>query len=197
VKIDVRHNFPQALAQINGLQRDLRDKVLAGALNRVGDKARTETSRAIRAEYNITADRVRNSLVLRRATSRGGRLVVELQAFGSGSKRGRSLNIKHFMEQRVTLAEARRRRKGGSLNVLRFKFRRTGGVKALPQAFVLNVPGLPVFQRVGPGRKGIEPMQVIDVPQMFNARKILKQVLARIDRAFPVEIASQLRRFIR
>lgn len=185
MKIDVRHNFPQVMAQLNTLQRDLRDKAMAQALNKTAEKARTESVRAVTDEYNVKASDIRPRFHLRRATSRGLRLVADLEAFGR-RRGGRAMNVIHFLERKVSLAEARRRRRSGTLNDLRFKFKRGGGLKTIQGAFIGN-QGRTVFRRTGKGRLPIEPVTVIDLPQMFTSRKINERVVARILREFPVE----------
>jgi hypothetical protein len=49
-----------------------------------------------------------------------------------------------------------------------------------------------VFRRVGKGRLPIEPVQVIDVPQMFNARRVNEKVRARMQQQLLVVARQQL-----
>ncbi|HET9701154.1 MAG TPA: phage tail protein [Burkholderiales bacterium] len=198
MKIDVRHNFPEVMAKLQRLPGELRDKAMASALNKTSEKARTESVRAVTDEYNVKASDIRPRFHLRRATSRGLQLVATLEAFGR-RRGGRAMNVIHFLERKVTLAEARRRRKAGTLNDLRFKFKRGGGMKTIPGAFLGN-QGRTVFRRIPGTTMGtrskfggtkhaeqIEPVTVIDLPQMFTSRKINERVVARIQREFPVE----------
>lgn len=169
------------------LPRDLRDQAAAMAVNKVADKARTETTRAITAEYAIDASRVRNSVQIRRASVKQDQVMAVLSIFGSGRRKGRSLNLVHFLEKKVTLAEARRRLKAGTQQELRFRIKRSGGLVTVPGAFLGN-GGRTVFRRVGKSRLPIEPLQVIDVPQMFTARKVNARVMERIRTEMPVEV---------
>lgn len=177
------------------MQREMADKVLAAALNKTAEKARTEVTRAVTAEYNIKSSQVRNALELRRASARAGKLQAVIEIFGSRNRRGRALNVIHFLERKVTLAEGRRRAKRGALRDLHFKFKRGGGLKPINGAFIGNL-GRTVFRRVGKSRLPIEPVQVIDVPQMFGSRKISNRVRERIEREFPVEIKRAMNYFL-
>ncbi len=179
--------------KLNCIQRGLGDRAAAMALNKTASKARTEMTRAITSEYNLRASEVRARLRILRA--RRGRLVAQLDPF-AGGRPGRSMNVIRFLERKVTLAEARRRRRSGTQNVLRFRIKRRGGVKIIPGAFIGN-RGRTVFRRVGRTRLPIEPVQTIDVPQMFNARRINVRVIARIRRELPVEMERAVRHVLR
>lgn len=187
IAINVRHNFPEVQRKLRLLSDDIRDRALAAALNKVADKAKTQAVRAITDEYAIKSSEVRPRITVRGASAKGLRLsaVVEVMP---GSRRGRSLNVIHFLERKVTLAEAKRRAKRGTLNQLHFKFRKTGGMKMIPGSFIVTANrGTFVAARVGRTRYPIESKQVIDVPQMFNARKINSRIVATINDQFPVE----------
>lgn len=194
-EVDVRElvNLQAKLAALPG---ELKDRAIAAALNRTAEKGRTEVDRAVRAEYVISADRVRSSMSLRQASADRGRFTAEIQIFGSPSKKGRSMNVIAFMEKKVSLAEAKRRRKKGELFVqskgrllpiLRFVFKRGSSGKVIEGAFVGN-KGRTVFRRVGKARLPIEPVRVIDVGQMFRSKKVSGRVLERINRDLPIEV---------
>jgi hypothetical protein len=194
--VDVRQ-LTDLESRLRRVPAELREHVLAAGLNKTADKGRTEVDRAIRDEYVIDSARVRNSVSVRRASARRHQLEAVIEIFGSTKRRGRSLNVIHFMERKVSLAEARRRAKrkdlfvrgrtGRLLPILRVTFPRGGGVKTIEGAFIGN-QGRTVFRRVGPQRLPIEPVQVIDVPQMFRSRKVSKRVLDRINRELPIEM---------
>jgi hypothetical protein len=196
--VDVRQ-LTDLEARLRNVPGELHDRVLIAGLNKVAEKGKTEVDRAIRDEYVIDAARVRNSVAVYRAYVKGGgnRLEATINIFGSSKKRGRSLNVIHFMERKVSLAEARRRAKrkelfvrgrtGRLLPILRFTFKRGAGSKTIEGAFIGN-DGRTVFRRVGPQRLPIEPVQVIDVPQMFRSRKVSQRVLDRINRELPIEM---------
>ena len=81
--------------KLANLSRDMQDKVLGPAINKTADKARAEINRAIPQEYAVKASEVRNAITVRRA--RAGNLEATVTIFGSASKRGRSMNLIHFL----------------------------------------------------------------------------------------------------
>lgn len=197
INVDVR-GVEAVRQRLNVLQADLRDRAMAAAINKVAVKANTEISRAVVAEFAISSREVRNSVFVRRASAkRPGLVEAVLSIFGSSRRRGRSLNVSHFLEKAVTMAEAKRRarknmlygigRGGRLLPVLGFKFKKGGGVKHIEGAFVGN-KGRTVFVRVGKGRLPIVPVQMIGVSQMFTTERVRARVMARIDRELVVEV---------
>jgi hypothetical protein len=178
---------------LNTLREDLSDKAASAALNKIGAKAQTEMKRAITAEYNLKSNEVSSRLSLSRANKNN--LRVALDPFASG-RRGRSLNLIHFLEKKVTMAQARRRAKGGKLYavglhgqmlpILYFKIKKNGPAKPIPGTFIGN-NGRTVFMRVGKSRLPIKAKATIDVPQMFTAKKTQDRVLAVINREMPIE----------
>lgn len=171
-------------------------RALTMALNKTAAKARTEADRAIRDRFAVSADQVRKSMVILRARRNGRTIEAVVQVFGSPTRRGRSMNMARFMERKVSLAEARRRRKGGTLHALRFKILRNGGMKTIDGAFLGN-KGRTVFRRVGRDRLPIEPVQVIGVSQMFNTRIVRDRVLERVNREIEVEVRRAVEQVIR
>lgn len=182
IRIDVR-GVDSVMQNLRRLQSDLRGKALSAALNKVGAKAKTEMTRAITSEFAIKQADVRPRLSLSRANK--SHLVVVLDPYAS-RRRGRSLNLIHFIERKISLAELRRRRRSGSTQI-QFQIKRGGGRKQIPGAFVGN-QGRTVFRRTGKARLPIDAVSTIDVPQMFNTRRIARRVLARIDRELGVEV---------
>jgi hypothetical protein len=197
IQISIKHNFPEVQRALQRLHADVRDKVMTAALNKTADKAKTEMTRSITDEFAIKASEVRSRLSVRRASAKGNGLnmIAVLEAL-PGSRRGRAMNVIHFLERSVSLTEARRRQKSGTLNQLRFKFKKRGGLKTIPGAFVVTANrGTFVARRIGKERMPIESVQVIDVPQMFNTKRINARVLRRIEHEFPVEFERAARVF--
>jgi hypothetical protein len=139
--------------------------------------------RQIAGEFNVTAAYVRPRLTVVRARFTAGRVRLEAELRG-GDGRRRAANVIAFLEKSVSLAEAKRRAKKGTLNKLGFKFKRTGGVKHIEGAFIWN-RGRTVFRRVGRERQPIEPVRTIDVPSMFNTRKLNTAVVRAIEADLP------------
>lgn len=195
-RVDVR-GIDDVKKSLSCLQGDLRDKAMAAAINKTASKANTEIKRAVTEEFNISQSEVANSINIGRARSLPGGLEAKLTIFGSTKKKGRSLNVIHFLERSITIAEAKRRRKKGDLYgigksgrllpILGFKFKRSGGIKKIEGVFVGN-NGRTVFVRTGDKRLPIKPAQMIGVSQMFTTGRIRIRVMDRINQELPVEV---------
>lgn len=178
-----------------------RDQAMAAALNKVAERGRAEVNRAVTERYAIKGDEVRNSLSLRRAAARGGRLQATIEVFGSPTRRGRSMNLIRFLAAAQGGGAAVKTR-GSRLSKrdlaqlgrqLGFVIRKGAGPKTIPGAFVGN-RGRTVFRRTGKARLPIEPVQVIGVSQMFSSREIRARVLARINEVLGVEVDRAVKR---
>jgi len=164
------------------------------AINKTTAKAKAEINRAITQRYQIARAEVANSVAINAASKSKPRAVISI--FGSPKKRGRSINLVHFTERKVTLAQGRKRAKDGTQNQLRFNIVRGQGGKMIPGSFVGN-KGRTIFRRTGDKRLPIEPVQVVGVGQMFNFRQIRERVLSKINKDLATEmdraIAQKLR----
>lgn len=192
VQLTITHNFPEVQRALDRLHGAIRDQVLASTVNKTLDKARTQMTREITREFNVKSAYVRERLRIRRASGKG--LITVEGALIGGRPGRRSANIIAFVEKTPTLAERRQREKGGTGRMLYVKVKRTGPKKPLPRAFIGN-RGRTVFQRVGKERLPIEPVQVIDVGQMFNTRRINGAVVRAMKADFPVIFAREARFF--
>ena len=190
--ISIRTNFPKITAQLDRLAQNVGDKAMVRALNKTVDQGKKEMARKISQEFRIDRATAEQRLAVRRASVKGGAL--RFQAFLEATRRGkgRSMNLIHFIENKVTLADAKRRRKAGDLNQLRFQIKRTGGKKMLPGAFIAN-KGRTVFMRVGKERKPIVAKNTIDVGQMFNTRRINSVVREVMLKKFNANFQRELR----
>ncbi len=192
VKVRGLAGVKASLARLDG---DLRGRAMAAAINKTAQKARAEISRAVRQEYAVDVARVRNAIELRNASAKpDGSLTAWVNIFGSSSKRGRSLNLIHFLETKVSLAERRRRAKAGTQQQLRFRVKKGGPLITIPGAFIGN-QGRTIFVRINPDdpKSPIRPLQVIDIQQMFSSRKIRTRVLNKINADLPIEVQRAVR----
>lgn len=194
VQLSVKTNFPAVMASLDRLQADVASKALASAVNRTLEQARTAMGREIVAEYAVSAAYVRARLRLRRATSKRGAFSIEGSLIGGDGKR-RAANIVAFLEKFVGRGEIKRRRKAGTIADLFFKIKRKGGKKSHKGAFLGN-KGRTVFERVGKGRLPIKPVQTIDVPQMFNQRRINRVVVKFMEQKFPLIVDREVAFFV-
>lgn len=179
--------------KLAGMSRDMQAKVLQPAINKVADKARAEIARAIPAEYAVKASEVRNAIELRRAHS--GKLQAVITIFGSTSRRGRSMNLIHFLAAyqaagnaiKTRGSKAKKGELAGLQGQLGFLIKKAGGLKKIEGAFVGN-KGRTVFMRTGKERLPIKPLQVIGFSQMFSSKRISTRVMAKINAELPVEV---------
>lgn len=192
IEIDIRTNFPGVAEALRSAERGLAEKALARALNRTVEQGRTQMVRQIAAEFSVSSSTVRARLVIRPARATAGRVRLEASLAAPEKAGRRSINVIAFAERAVTLAEARRRAKAGTLSQLRFRIKRGGGWKTIPGAFIGN-RGRTVFRRTGKARLPIEAVSTIDIPQMFNARRINEAVRAVMLSRFPDVFARELR----
>lgn len=198
ISVDVK-GIDAVQKKLAGLQSGIKDRVLAAAVNKTAAKAVTEVNRAIREEYVVKAEEVRNSISLRRATS--GNIVANIDIFGSKSRRGRSANMIRFLAaiqasgiaiKTRGAAGVKRKDLVGLGRQLGFQVKRSGGLKQIRGAFVGN-SGRTVFIRETKARLPIEPVQVIGFSQMFASNKISKRVMAKVDRDLIVEVERALK----
>ena len=196
IKIEVK-GIKEVQAKLAGMRRDMQAKVLQPAINKVADKAKAEINRAIPQEYAVKAGEVRNAISLRSAQA--GRLEAVIDIFGSARKRGRSLNLIHFLAAvrglAVRGAKASKRDRAALDQQLGFVIKKAGGLKKIDGAFIGN-KGRTIFKRTGKARLPIKPVQVIGFSQMFNSRKINRRVMDKIAAEFPVEIDRALKRLM-
>ena len=170
MNISIQTNFPDVKRALVALSKDVGNKAMASALNKTVAQAKTAMSREIRAEFNMSAGKVGEALRITRAVSSGGRFSLSARLEAT-SKRGRSLNIAAF--------SARQTAKGVS-----FKIKKSGPRKLIPGSFLIN-GGKTVMIRVGKARLPIKALQTIDVPSMFNTKRINAKVLRFINDKFP------------
>jgi len=186
MQINIRTDFKEIEKKLDSLSADLQMKVIPAALNKVAAKANTEMTRAIGSEFNLKASEIRGSLKLRRAERKLEKWFETLEPV-STSRRGGSLNMIRFLEKKVSLTEARRRKKNGTQNQLQFQVLKQGGKKTITGAFIAN-NGRTVFVRTGKDRLPIRAVQTIGIGQMFNTKRVQSRVIERINRELPVEI---------
>ncbi len=196
IRIDIRHNIHEAAGKLAALRNELQGKAINAALKKTADKAKAEMTRQISGEFNIRAGDVRPQMTVRFDRSGGQVQVAALQAFGR--RRGkRSRNVIAFAARAVP-GKGKKQAfvlmpdgtwktlmlpVGGGVSV---KIKRNGPRKLIPGAFIGN-KGRTVFRRTGDGR-GIEPVETVDVPQMFNMKRLNKAVVTKITADFPIEL---------
>lgn len=204
IKLSMRNNFPAVARQMEKLPDEIANKAMARALNKTVDQGRAEMARAIAAEYRVTVTVVKRRLDITKARFKGQlRLSASLQAtrpnglWGGGEDRG--MNMIHF----VVGGQPKRTAKG-KMRQLAFQIKRSGGRKQIPGAFIATnklTGGTSVFVRDGKGRMPISPKTTIDIPQMFNTRRInsvVREVMVkRFGANFDREVKAILQGFVK
>lgn len=205
LKVDV--DFRQVQADLDRLEEDIGARALASAVNRTMDLAQTEMVRQITSEFAVTREYVKQRLRIRRASYRQGVYSIAAELVSGDGKR-RAANVIAFVERSVTLAEGRRRAKAGTQGQLFVQIKRQGGKKPIKGAFIGN-KGRTVFERVqgttmasrakyagSKHAEEIRPVQTIDVPQMFNTRRLNRIVVDRMRERFPEVFAREARFYV-
>ena len=130
-----------------------------------------------------------------------------IEVFGSARRKGRSLNVVHFLAAINKMKTRGSKARAGEIKKLEqqlgFLIKRAGGLKAIEGAFLGN-KGRTVFERVGGvmdsrskyggtkhGEK-IKPVQVIGYSQMFASRKISRRVMDKVRADLPIELDRAL-----
>jgi hypothetical protein len=192
VTLNIKTNFSNVQRQLDAMRKDIATKALASALNKTVAIARTEMGRAITGEFNVSRAYVMERLKISRASFKEGRYAMSAALSGGGGKK-RSANIIRFVENKTSFAEAKRRAKAGTLSQLFVKVKKTGGKKNLGKSAFIGNKGRTVFTRVGKERLPIKAVQVIDVAQMFNTKRINAKVVEVMKRRFPDIFANEAR----
>lgn len=192
--INVRTNFPAIAAKLERLPEAIGNKALVRALNKTVDQGKTEMARRISGEYRIGVGEAKKRLVVHKAYLKSGVYHVQAKLAATRSPgKGRSMNLIAFVAKgRVSKASAKRQGKANLAGHLQFKIKRAGGNKVIPGAFIGN-KGRTVFIRTGKARLPIQAKNTIDVPQMFNARKINEAVRKVILKQLQANFTRELR----
>lgn len=204
IKLSLRTNFPAVARQMEKLPDDVANRAMGRALNKTVDQGKAEMARTIAAEYKVTVGQAKRRLTVSYARFKGQlRLTASLQAtrpdglFGTDGPRG--MNLIHFLAGGIP-----KRTKKGRMRQANFQIKRGGGRKQIPGAFVATnrrTGGTAVFIRQGKDRMPIETKTTIDIPQMFNTRRIntvvRKVLLERFGANFDRELRVVLKGFAR
>jgi hypothetical protein len=194
--LNVRTNFPSVIAKLDQVSDEIGSKAMVRAMNTTITQGKTEMARDISKEFRINVSAAKKRLDVTRASSKGGeyRFQASLQATEQG--RGRSMNVKAF----VFSAPSRKKLKKLGLSQVYFQIKRTGGMKFVRGAFIGN-KGRTLFVRTGSKRLPIAPVNTIDIPQMFNAKRINEAVrsvmLSRFEKNFDRELRVVLGGFLK
>jgi hypothetical protein len=191
--ISIRNNFPEIAAKLDRLGKDVGNKAVVKAINKTIDQGKTQMARQISQEFRVSVGTAKERLKVYKASARGGafRFVATLEATKKGP--GRSMNLIAFVTRgKVSKASVKRNGRADLAGQMQFQIKRGGGKKAIKGAFVGNL-GRTVFIRDGKSRLPIKALNTIDVPQMFNTRRVNKLVKQIMLDKFPANFQRELR----
>ena len=195
ITINIRDNFPEVRKALRKLPEQIGNKAMVRSLNATITQGRTDMARAISKEFRIKVGEAKDRLTVKkaRATKQSIKFEAELQATRSGGLHGndaRGMNLIHFVTKTPT------RSKKGKLSQLKFQIKRVGGPKIIMGAFIATsrkTGGTAVFVRTGKGRMPIETKTTIDIPQMFNTKRLNQAVRASLLKRFEKNFERELR----
>ena len=193
--ISIRHNFPKVAAALDRMAQNVGDKAMVRALNATVKQGKTEMARTISKEFRVTVGQAKDRLDIDYAKAKGGgvKFYATLLANRPGGLHGndwRGMNLIHFVTKEPV------RNKKGKLGQLQFQIKRSGGRKTIKGAFIATnrkTGGRAVFIREGKSRMPIETKTTIDIPQMFNTRRINSVVREVMLKKFNANFQRELR----
>lgn len=192
MKISIRTNFPDVARKLDSLADDVGNKAMVRALNTTIDQGKTEMARGISKEFRLSVGDAKQRLSVSKASNKGGLLRFEAKLEATKRDKGRSMNLIAFQTGALTKRTAKKAGRAGAVGQLGFQIKRAGGKKVIPGAFIGN-DGRTVFIREGKGRTPIKALNTIDVPQMFNTKRINQVVRAVMLDRFSANFQRELR----
>lgn len=184
MRIEVQHNFGDLAKRLDEVREDLRNKAIPRALNKVVEGAKGRMATEVSAEYKITKREVNENLRTESASAKAGKFFMSARLYAPSRKKGRGFNMIRF----VVGAKI----KGGwGKRQLKIQVKRSGGKQQITGAFIGN-HGRTVFVRVGKGRIPIEAKTTVDVPQMFNTKRVNKRVRDYINQRMPIVLQQEI-----
>jgi len=186
IVINVRTNFPEVMAKLSQVSDEIGNRAMVRALNATITQGKTEMARDISKEFRISVGTAKDRLEVSRASSKGGVYKFEASLQATRKAKGRSMNVIAFV------GALPKRTKKGKMAQIKFQIKRQGGKKTITGAFVGN-NGRTIFIREGKARLPIKAVSTIDIPQMFNTRRINEVVRQVMIDKFEANIERELR----
>jgi len=186
IVLNLRTNFPEVMAKLSQVSDQIGNRAMVRALNNTITQGKAEMARDISKEFRISVGTAKDRLEVSRASSKGGVYKFEASLQATRKAKGRSMNVIAFV------GALPKRTKKGKLAQIKFQIKRQGGKKTITGAFVGN-KGRTMFIREGKGRLPIKAVSTIDIPQMFNTRRINEVVQKVMLDKFETNITRELR----
>ncbi len=155
--------------------------VIARAMTRVGDNARTNAKKEIAKDYVIKSGDVNKTLSSTKASATSTSTIVRSKSRGTG------LDKYKFTPKKV-------RGKGEVPKVIKAAVKKGGSVKKIKNAFVGNKNGLKIFVREGKKRLPIRRLYGPPAPEMFNQKRIREPVEEAAHKMFEDRVIHELNR---
>ena len=205
--ITVKNNFPEIARQLKLLEKEIADKALRSTVNKAAAKGRTIAIREITKTYNIKRVKVAPEVKLNKATKKVSGIVSTIRVI-----RFRAFNARQFLETKVSLAQARRRKKAGTQRDLLFNVKRSTGFQPITGSFIAQGrnSGAIVFKRI-PGTvwakrkryagtkhaERITGVSSIGIASMFSSKKVNIATIATVNNEFPRIFNKELEFFLK
>lgn len=206
MQISAQIDMSGAIAKLRDLPQKIQDKAITQTINEVIARTQTEMKRQITGEYNIKAGDVAKSLRVSKANSKSAVIQATLSAL-AGSRNG-VRNVILFGAKCVQgsgrVKYVRAKMKDGSWRMVktregqgvRVKIKKSGKSVFIEGAWIANnLAGTPVLFRDKNKNNQVRGFTTIDVPQMFNAKRINQQVIAFAKEQLIRSTERTLRRF--
>lgn len=204
--IKLKTNFPAVMAKLQTMANDIATLAVVSTINKTLAQGKTAMVKAITEEFAIKASDVRPLLVLSKAKFSKSALNATATMEAFGKRRGhRSRNVMLFGAKQIkgkkqTIVEypssrglvRRKMLVGGGVSV---KIKKAAGRKLIAGAFIGN-KGRTVFMNVPGNNRKIRAVETIDIPQMFNTKRINKLVEKLILERFPRIFENEAKFFI-
>lgn len=177
IQIRIETSLPRVFAEARRLPVEVAAPAMRRALDRTMVTGRRAMADAIHAEYNLRKGEIRAKLNVAKPRVSSNGLEIEARLYATGR---RAMNLVRF----VVGDRTKNRRRGRHISI---RVKRGGPKKVMRGAFLMPTGGkgggMFLARRLGKARLPVEPLQVIDVPQMFNARRLNARVVRTIERA--------------
>lgn len=193
--ISIRNNFPKVAAALDRVAKDAGNKAMVRALNATVRQGQTAMARQISKEFRVKVGDAKDRLDVDYARTKGGgvKFFARLLATRPGGLHNndwRGMNLIHFVTSLPT------RNKKGQLSQLKFQIKRAGGRKSIKGAFVATnrkTGGTAVFIREDKARMPIKTLTTVDIPQMFNTRRVNSVIRTVMQQRFDINFQRELR----
>lgn len=210
ISLTTRVDVSGPLKMLNGLKASLKDKIAARAINRIADQVKTKATNEIYNEFNLPRAKILQRIKIRKAFARANVIQAEISVPEAGGKY-RALHLTdlrgtkdlRYSSGRIggqTLRMARRDRKGKvtTKGGVQYTMLKSKGKQTLPNAFIApgkNSGKMIVFQRenLNDPRSKLKAVYRIDVPQMFNTKRLKADLTRLIREKLPGEIERLMR----